>query len=76
MNKIVKSFALCASVATTFMHASAEEIYKSYILRTATITRTSKNLKHQIFDSIGAKPLRKIFPKNVSGVLMQDPSDQ
>ena len=51
MNKIVKSFALCASVATTFMHASAEEIYKSYILRTATITRTSKNLKHQIFDS-------------------------
>ena len=50
MNKGGKSFALCASVAT-FMHGSAEEIYKSHILRTATITRTSKNLKHQIFDS-------------------------
>ena len=41
MNKIRRSFALCASVATTFMHASAEKIYKSHILRTATITRTS-----------------------------------
>ena len=40
MNKVGKSFALCASVAT-FMHGSAEKIYKSHILRTATITRTS-----------------------------------
>ena len=40
MNKIRRSFALCASVAT-FMHGSAEKIYKSHILRTATITRTS-----------------------------------
>ena len=48
MNKIGKSFALCASVATTFMHGSAEKIYKSHILRTATITRTSstRSLTH------------------------------
>ena len=48
MNKIRKSFALCASVATTFMHGSAEKIYKSHILRTATITRTSstRSLTH------------------------------
>ena len=47
MNKIRKSFALCASVAT-FMHGSAEKIYKSHILRTATITRTSstRSLTH------------------------------
>ena len=57
MNNFRKSFALRASVATTFMHASAEEIYKSYILRTATITRTSKNLKHQIFDTCQAQNL-------------------
>ena len=64
MNKIRRSFALCASVATTFMHASAEEIYKSYILRTATITRTSKNLKHQIFDTCRAQNLyAKSFQK-------------
>ena len=41
MNNFRKSFALRASVATTFMHGSAEKIYKSHILRTATITRTS-----------------------------------
>ena len=35
------SFALCASVVTTFMYGSAEKIYQSHILRTATITRTS-----------------------------------
>ena len=50
MNKVGnvgKSFALCASVAT-FMHGSAEKIYKSHILRTATITRTSstRSLTH------------------------------
>ena len=63
MNKIRKSFALCASVAT-FMHASAEKIYKAHILRTATITRTSKNLKHQIFDTCRAQNLyAKSFQK-------------
>ena len=47
MNKVGKSFALCASVAT-FMHASAEKIYKAHILRIATITRTSstRSLTH------------------------------
>ena len=44
MNKIRKSFALCASQAPDLWHMS------------------------------GAKPLRKIFPKDVSGVLVQDPS--
>ena len=63
MNKIRKSFALCASVAT-FMHASAEKICKAHILRTATITRTSKNLKHQIFDTCRAQNLyAKSFQK-------------
>ena len=47
MNKVGKSFALCASVAT-FMHASAEKIYKAHILRIATVTRTSstRSLTH------------------------------
>ena len=72
MNKIVKSFALCASVATTFMNGSAEKIYKSHILRTATITRTSstRSMTH-----VGRKTsIRRIFPKNGSGVV-QDPSE-
>ena len=74
MNKVGnvgKSFALCASVAT-FMHGSAEKIYKSHILRTATITRTSstRSLTH-----VGRKTsIRRIFPKDVSGVV-QDPSE-
>ena len=66
MNKVgnvVKSFALCASVATTFMHASAEEIYKSYILRTATITRTSRTSSTK---SLTAHVGRKTSTQNLS----------
>ena len=60
MNKVGKSFALCASVAT-FMHGSAEKIYKSHILRTATITRTSstRSLTVQV-QNLYAKSFQKM----------------
>ena len=71
MNKVGKSFALCASVATTFMHGSVEKIYKSHILRTAT-TRTSSTRSLTVH--VGRNLYSRIFPKDVSGVLVQDPS--
>ena len=82
MNKIVKSFALCASVAT-FMHGSAEKIYKSHILRAATITRTSstrslthvgrktstQNLSKRRLRSAGARSLHKISARSCGMIL-------
>ena len=52
MNKIRKSFALCASVVTTFMHGSAEKINKYF-----ENCHNHKNLKHQIFDTCRAQNL-------------------
>lgn len=80
MNKVGKSFALCASVAT-FMHGSAEKIYKSHILRTATITRTSstrsltvqvQNLYAKSFQKTSLECWCKIPPKDQCKILWDD----
>ena len=73
MNKLRKSFALCASVVTTFMHGSAEKIYKFPIFW--ELPQSQEPQAPDLWHMSGAKPLRRIFPKDVSGVV-QDPSDQ
>ena len=87
MNKIRKSFALCASVATTFIHGSAGKIYKSYILRTAAITRTpstrsltvhvghkisTQDLSKRRLWSAGTRALHKISARSCEMILWDD----
>ena len=87
MNNFRKSFALRASVATTFMHGSAGKIYKSHILRTAAITRTPStrsltvHVGHKISTqdvskrrlwSAGTRSLHKISARSCEMILWDD----